>query len=66
MLERNTKYLGCFLKRSSFILVLLVFLPFSTVAKMPEGATPVTVSHLSATWEPGTRLHGLIIVLNVD
>jgi apolipoprotein D and lipocalin family protein len=59
MLERNTKYLGGFLKRSSFMLVLLAFLPLSAVAKMPEGATVVTGFSLErylGTWYEIARL----------
>jgi len=59
MLERNAKYLGGFLKRSTFILVLLIFLPFSTVAKMPDGATVVTDFSLErylGTWYEVARL----------
>ncbi len=59
MLERNAKYLGRYLKRSSFMLVLLVFLPFSSVAKMPEGATAVTGFSLErylGTWYEIARL----------
>ena len=62
MLERNAKYLGGFLKRSTFILVLLIFLPFSTVAKMPDGATVVTDFSLErylGTWYQVTATYSM-------
>lgn len=59
MLERNAKYLAGFLVRSRFLLVLLVLLPLSTVAKMPEGASVVTDFSLErylGTWHEIARL----------
>jgi len=59
MLERNAKYLRGFLVRSRFLLVLLVFLPLSAVAKMPEGASVVTDFSLErylGTWYEIARL----------
>jgi apolipoprotein D and lipocalin family protein len=59
MLKKNAKYLGCFLIRSRFLLVLLIFLPLSSVAKMPEGASVVTGFSLErylGTWYEIARL----------
>ena len=59
MLDRNAKRLGSFLTRSRFLLVLLVLLPLSTLAKMPEGASVVTDFSLErylGTWYEIARL----------
>jgi apolipoprotein D and lipocalin family protein len=59
MLDRNAKCLGGRFRQRSFIIVLLVFLPFSTIAKMPEGATAVTgfsVERYLGTWYEVARL----------
>jgi len=59
MLKRNTNCLRGFLIRSPFLLVLLVFLPFSSVAKMPDGASAVTGFSLErylGTWYEIARL----------
>ncbi len=59
MPKSNTNCLRGFLKRSPFLLVLLVFLPFSSVAKMPEGASAVTGFSLErylGTWYEIARL----------
>ena len=59
MLKRNAKYLGGLLILGLFLLVLLIFLPFSTVAKMPEGAAVVTgftLERYLGTWYEIARL----------
>jgi apolipoprotein D and lipocalin family protein len=59
MLKSNAKFLRGFLIRSRILLVLLVFLPLSIVAKMPEGASVVTGFSLErylGTWYEIARL----------
>ena len=59
MLKRSSKVLGGLLKRSSFIFIFMVFLPFSGAVAMPDGATAVTGFSLErylGTWYEIARL----------
>jgi apolipoprotein D and lipocalin family protein len=59
MQKINSGLLGKFLKYSPFLLIFMIFIPFSSVAAMPDGATPVTGFSLErylGTWYEIARL----------